>query len=246
MADHLEKERRCYAIVVHVLPFGAPHWRSFGGLGLSSPAHANGNEPAPPSAGDTSAPAPEKREVTVDGKTEVIESNLPWKLVKDEETDKLRLFVGPGVDDAALPGPVVEEWDGPEALQSADVGTMANWYCEPHSQDPRRSGGQIQGYAGASCFNGPMPTYRLQWQFERHAPITESITGWKQYSARRYTAWTTAMATGTNIYAQCNTADGRTRAYTTYHRGETTGGYVWSWHRSATSISWFGCGYSEF
>ncbi|TQM28398.1 hypothetical protein FB391_2465 [Microbacterium kyungheense] len=99
---------------------------------------------------------------------------------------------------------------------------------------------------GAICENGPMPTYRLQWQFERHAPITESITGWKQYSDRHYTAWTSAMSTGTNVYAHCNTADGRTRAYTTYHRGETTGGYLWSWHRSVASISWFNCGYSEF
>ncbi|GAA5209026.1 hypothetical protein GCM10025774_20530 [Microbacterium kyungheense] len=56
------------------------------GLAVPSPAFAatDDSTTSPPDE-STSAPVPEKREVTIDGKTEVIESNLPgssWKTRK--------------------------------------------------------------------------------------------------------------------------------------------------------------------
>jgi hypothetical protein len=127
-----------------------------------SPAAAQAEE-----IDDGVAPPVERHTITLDSGIEIIESNLPWKLVRDDETDELRLYVGPGVEAAVMLGTVVQEWGGPTAAQdtapSPEARASSNWYCNPVSQDPRR-----------------------------------------------------------------------------------TGGYMWAWHRSSTSASWFPCGYSEF
>jgi hypothetical protein len=164
-------------------------------------------------------------------------------------TGEVKLHVGPGIRGRDFDGEVVASWDGPvqPARTTARQQAAASWYCDPVAESPVRSGGQLRSYVGAWCYNGPMPTYRLQWQFERNAvDLLESITGWKQFSARRYTSWTTSMSAGTTVFARCNSADGRSRAYTTYHRGETTGGYYWAWNRSHTSVTWLPCGFREF
>jgi hypothetical protein len=209
-------------------------------------------EPSPQDSGTPAAPPAEDVNIAVDGRAEKISSNLPWRMVRDHATKETRLFVGPGVPTAKLSGEVVASWDGPIATkitprgEAAVVTASGNWYCEGVAVAPQRSGGQLQGWVGVRCYAGPMPTYRMQWQFERHASLLESVTGWKQYSARKFTSWTSSMATGTTVYAHCNTADRRTRAYTTYHRFETTSGYFWSWYRSPASISWLPCGFSEY
>jgi hypothetical protein len=110
-------------------------------------------EPSPPTSGTSAAPPAEVVNVVVDGRAERISSNLPWKMVRDDETRETRLFVGPGVLRAKISGEVVASWDGPKATRfahkrgAAGVTASGNWYCEGVAVAPQRSGGQLQGWS---------------------------------------------------------------------------------------------------
>lgn len=178
---------------------------------------------------DSGAPPVQTFLVVVDGKRELIESNVPWRLIEDPGGE-VRLNVGPGVRGKEYAGRILDGWDGPGATPGERT-AAGTWSCYPIAHSPVISGGQLRGYIGAECV-GNMPTWRMQWQFERDG---FSLTGWAQYAPRKYTNWTTANAQTTTVYAQCSSSQNVTRAYTTYHRGEAVGGYVWGWHRSPGS-----------
>jgi hypothetical protein len=213
----------------------------------SGAAHADQSPPpTDKAASSVAAPAPETIRVTIDGQTQEVTANLPWRIVK-ERTGELTFSFGPGVVDDEFDGTVVAGWDGsPKLAQTLEAQALAaNWACTYKQIDPRRSGVYLRGWVGLLC-EGPTPSVRILWQFERNATsLLESITGWVKYAPSHYTSWVAGGTQGTDVYAYCNTSDGRMRTYTTYMRGEATSGYIAGWGRSDTSAAALPCGYSS-
>lgn len=190
-----------------------------GTIGLA-PGAALVPGPAMAAESDTDS-APPAQVFQIDGTDKSIETNLPWKAVSDR-SGELEIYVGPGAPDADVSGEVLDLYRG-EASGSKAKAAAATWYCTAYQTSPTRSGNQMKAYVGLTCYDGA-PSSKIHWQFERNGV---SLTGWVRYSDEHTTSWTPGGTQGTDVYAHCNTSDGRTRNFTTYMRGEFTGGYFY-------------------
>lgn len=181
---------------------------------------------------------------------EYTQTDFPWMAYRDD-TGEISIVFGPGALDAKVDGTVVESREGTDRFQerlseyygSAAKASQVKWYCESNQTAPKKSGSQLQGYAGMACYGTGIPRGRIAWQFERNGA---SITGWSKYSSQtKYTNWQSGGTQGTYVYARCNSTDGRSRSYTTYMRPEFEGlGWVGSWKRSPV-LQATKCGYKE-
>lgn len=189
--------------------------------------------------------------VLVKGTKDVyVETSFPWKAYRKANGD-VGVVYGPGAAAAHLPGLVLDQRPGsPDfykklaSLNSTDTKPSAvKWYCEEHMVAPSRSGANLKSFVGMSCRGAGVPRGRIAWQFERNG---WSFTGWRKYSNEtHYTAYISGGTQGTDVYAHCNTRDGRTRSYTVYMRPQFEGlGWIGNWKRSPVG-SKIACGYSE-
>lgn len=195
---------------------------------------------AAPSERET-APPLTRSSVLIDGESEEIETNLPWKLVKDDHGET-HLYVGPAVPRIDYPGSIIASWDGPDGLEGImqTQGLSTSWACELLSQSPILVGAVMEGWIGIACDTPNMPSYRFHWQFDYTNKLGIRI----RYSPKHQTGWVSQQNFGMNVHSYCNTADGRSYGYHTKHRGEATGGYFWSWERLPQSVQ-LPCGTSE-
>lgn len=130
-----------------------------------------------------------------------VDLEVPWR-VEVNSDGVSTVMIGPGTAGASLKSDTVEfAGTSPSEAPRARAGA---WTCTVTSvPKPEKSGSQLKSYAGAVCDGGRPGSMRMVHYFQR-----DSWSGWRMFTNKRYTSYTTLQGQGTNIYAQCNSTGG--------------------------------------